>query len=384
MTSFSKSYRDNPEKPKKSPFSLEELSQSVWGRFALFCNESYKKFTPVNEEKRQESSKNALIHRKCIDLLLKGQPEEWEELLEKFNKSQYDTAENFYYHLSRKKLQTPLQVLRIWNIKLTKFVELAEYALTPGENRDLVKLGAFDDIIDEFNKSSSRTFLFLVRLPHFIKDPRDRAMVESSSGYQKILEAGSSQYLADFGLELQRKFRITRTALKDEAAQNLVGQLEDTERNLSQQISILEAEKQELNLQLERSKTHAFQEAVFQLGKTLQQQSQPVLDQLLILSKRLEELTSEDGTLSYTDALTCLITIEALLKAFKAINISSYPSDTEAVFTINGGQLSEYNYVAGTPFKDEKDHKKVRCLYPGWRVGEQVVTPARVEEVGGK
>ncbi len=57
------------------------------------------------------------------------------------------------------------------------------------------------------------------------------------------------------------------------------------------------------------------------------------------------------------------------------------PWDTSQSFELRSEKLGEYSYVEGSAFTDSEDQKIVRCIRPGWRVGEEIITPARVKEI---
>lgn len=119
------------------------------------------------------------------------------------------------------------------------------------------------------------------------------------------------------------------------------------------------------------------------MAKSLQDnQQQPVLSQLFTLYKKLDNCLENNESLSPTDTLTYFITIESLLTAFKQLNISQFPEKIEGTFEITGEDLdnNKYNYTSGSQFFNKDDKKIVKCITPGWKVDDQIVTPAKVEE----
>ena len=94
----------------------------------------------------------------------------------------------------------------------------------------------------------------------------------------------------------------------------------------------------------------------------LQNQSQPVLTQILTLKERLDQSLAENQPLSNTTALTCLITLEDIIKAFHCLNLIPFPNNLNLNFTITGEQLGEYNYISGSPFNHNQDCKQLLPL----------------------
>ncbi|MBC6476730.1 MAG: nucleotide exchange factor GrpE [Hormoscilla sp. GM7CHS1pb] len=352
-----------------------------WVRLVNFINDYYRVFVPKTQKDKERQEAIAPLHHKCVIVLKSG--ENWEEILnEQIESFEYDTAEKFFFHLSSKYSESPRKVREQMQAKLSQFVELAEYALADSESRDLTKLSELSEVIDYFKKSREKTYLFLSELPSVL-EPKYREMLNSSHGYKTLLKWGAYRFLNEFGLQLQKEFNITPTAIKEEAAQNLVRELGETEANLTNQVELLQQENEKLQKELSEIRSQALQSAVCQLVTTLQKQSQPVLDQITILYQRLNKMSESNSELSLSpsDSLSILIALENLLQALNSLNVTQYPAQEDQVFELQSEQLSAYAYVEGSAFANSEDKKVVRCIHPGWRVGEEVITPARVKEV---
>lgn len=361
----------------------QQLKQSSWSKLALFCNQYYLNFTPQKHKNQKCQTSVTQIQLKCVEVIAKDTFENWEELINKnFSESEQKIANKFYYRLTYKYKESPAKIRQNLQANLKRFCELIEYAFVESENRDLVKISEFVDIINSFGNSSEQTFLFLSELPTVLNDDASKTLL-TSIGYQTIVKWGASPYLRKFGLQLQRNFHLTRTAIKDEVAQNLVRDLGETETILRSQIERLLIENQELQACLKDIHVRASQTTTYQLAKTMQSQTQPVLDQVFALHQKLAKISETESNLTVTDreALSVLITLESLLYAFKKINITYFPQDISKVFELTSDRLGEYAYIEGSAFSNKEDKKIVRCVSPGWKVGEEIVTPARVKEV---
>jgi len=359
----------------------EELAVSPWGRLVNFLNDSYREVMPKSQKDQERQEAIAPIHHKCVRVVKEG--DSWEEILnQNFYSVEYEAAKKFFFNLSRKYSESPQEVREQMQAKLSQFVELAEYAFADSENRDLTKLSEFCEVIDYFKKSREKTYMFLSELPSVLEQ-KYREMLNSSAGYQALLKWGASPFLKGFGWQLQKEFKITRTAIKDEAAQNLVWELGETEANLTNQVELLQQENEKLKKELSEIRSQALQSAVCQLVTTLQKQPQPVLDQIMLLYQRLNKMSESNSELSLSpsDSLGILIALENLLQALNSLNVTRYPAQEDQVFELQSEQLSAYAYVEGSAFANSEDKKVVRCIHPGWRVGEEVITPARVKEV---
>ncbi|WP_017294202.1 nucleotide exchange factor GrpE [Geminocystis herdmanii] len=372
-------------KPKPRLFSQEELNSSPWGKFILFLNQSYDNFIPHNFDKQKRQLKIVEIQKKILTILESKQYQTWNNLLDNldFNDYEYDIAENFCFHLSHKYSDDNIEkFLEKWENYLTNFVSLFEHYFNNIEAPDLVKLNQIADIIDQFNKSKERTFWFIILLPKFIDDNSKKILI-NCIGYQEIIKFGAFEDLKEFGYKLQKKFALTRTAIKDRTAQNLVQELGEVESKFKGEIQQLELKIKQLENELEETQRNSFQNAVYDLAKSLQDnQQQPVLSQLFILYKKLDNCLENNESLSPTDTLTYFITIESLLTAFKQLNISQFPEKIEGTFEITGEDLdnNKYNYTSGSQFVSKDDKKIVKCIAPGWKVDDRIVTPAKVEE----
>lgn len=383
--------KSNPKRDKNSLSNYkvtscdQESSMKPWEKLVLFLNKSYKTFIPRHYDKQERQKEVFKIQRKCLEKIKENIYYSWDDILNglKFSESDYKEAEFFCFHLSKKYSEKPKYFLKNWEEKIKKFIDLFEMAMDTKQEPDLVKLEELANIVDEFNKSQQRTFWFLYQLPEFL-DKKSRLILKESHGYQEIMKFGAFEYLTKLGLQLQEEFNLTHTAIKDKVAQNLVQELGETESNLRSEIQRLELENQELENKIETIKEESFQEAVYKLAQLLQNnQQQPVLAQIFNLYQRLENLVENGQHLSNQDTLTCLISIESLLEAFKSLNLTPFPQNINQVFEITGMDLdtNKYNYTSGTQFTKKEEKKKVKCVAPGWCVGEQIVTPAKVEEI---
>lgn len=384
-----------PNKPSKDDRALEfgepekeqpqrelsdgDLASSPWNSLAMFCNDSYRNFILWSEKDKKNQELVVQVQKKCVILLIKAQSSTWDEIIEQFEHREREVAGNFFFYLSRKHRDSPVEVQRQLKINLTQFVELAEYAFTDSGNRDLVKLALIADVISNY-QNQERTFLFLSELPSVL-DEESRSILQSSNGYQTILHWGASRFLKKFWPLLQQKFRITSDVIRDEATQNVLQECGETEANLRSQIELFKIENDELKNQIKDISSQSQQSAVYKFAKTLQEQSNPILDQIVLLYQRLEQSENEGLPLSSTDSLSVLIALEGLLEAFKSLNINQFPADTSQSFELRGDQLGEYSYVEGSAFADSEDKKMVRCIRPGWRVKSELITPARVKEI---
>jgi len=371
---------------KNNDFSYEELVQSPWGKLRIFFNGNYRKFIPpyVEDEKTFLKNKHkAETEQKAVQLLLNNSQRSWEDIRKLTEYDEYEIAGSFYFYLSNRYEDNPETVVDNWKNKAEKFVDLFSYLNNSDNNTDLVKYQEIADLIDSFHKAQAKTFFFLSLLPQYLDD-YSKIIIESSRGYQNIIRWGSTEYLKTLGFEMQREFKLTRTALKQRVADNLVQELGETENNLRAEISRLENENQELEREIQDIKENSLQEAVYTLAKSLQdEQQQPVLDQLFSLYKKIDKLLENNEGLSTQDTLTCFINLENLFKAFSTLNIQPFPPDTEAILEITGEDLdnNKYNYVSGSQFISKEEVKKVKCVACGWKVREEIVTPAKVEEI---
>ncbi len=368
------------EEQPQCELSDADLASSPWNSLAMFCNDSYREFIPWSEKNQKSKELDVKVQKKCVILLTKAQSSTWDEIVaQNFEHREQKAAREFFFYLSRKHRDSPVEVLRQLKINLTQFVELAEYAFTDSGNRDLVKLALIADVISHYQKSE-QTFLFLSELPSVL-DEEPRSILQSSNGYQTILHWGSSRFLKNFWPLLQQKFRITSDVIRDEATQNVLQECGETEVSLRSQIELLKIENDELQNQIKDISSHSEQSAVYKFAKNLQNQSNPILDQIVLLYQGLKKSEDEGLPLSSTDSLSVLIALEGLLEALKSLNINQFPADTSQSFELRGDQLGEYSYVEGSAFADSEEKKMVRCIRPGWRVESELITPARVKEI---
>lgn len=355
-----------------------------WFQFAKFCDENWRYLTPRAWQDRRARSNWEVLEKKCSEMIFSSPPETWRELLAHF-RPQRDRriVEDFISYARGRKASKSAESPRQLQLQVKADVEkFADYALLAfnrvATDRDLMKLNAMADLGSEY-QGSSRVYLFLVGLATFL-EPEPLKIVTESHGFQMLLRCGPTKFLSEFWISLQRRFRITRVALKSEAAENLAREFSETETNLREQLEEAQATISEQEQLIEKLTQEANEEAVYQLGRTLQGQPSPVLDELFTLHRNL--LIQEAEAQEPLDglALNVLIVIENLLKGLTALGIESYPAKLEEPLTLTAQELTEYSYVAGTPFENDGSAKSVDCIKPGWRIKGRIITPARVQE----
>lgn len=359
------------------------LTASPWYQLAEFCNESYKNFIPRNEEYQQEQKNLAPTQKKCVEILSSTTFNHWDELIKRnfrsFEHQQKKIADRFFFRLSKRYSDSPLECQQKLKQNIQTFIELAEYALLKSDNRDLLKISEFSDNLKDLNNSPEKTFYFLNQLPQQLNPLFQSLLLNYSEGYQTLLELGASEFLKDFCFQLQKKFKITYTAIKDQAAQDLVRELEETKVNLCREIDYLKQENADLKAEIQAIEAQAFQDAVCQLTRTLQHRSQPILDQIVDLYQRLNKRAEQGETLS-NDDLRILIILGSILEALRSLNITSFPEDLHQIFRLRGEDLNQYSYIEGSTFATPEDEKTVSCVRYGWQVGSEIITPAQVKE----
>lgn len=78
--------------------------------------------------KKRQYSELAVIQIKCLEKLLNYKTNNWDDLLdelEELDDEEYNKAENFYYHLSRKYSIRPDKFITFWHQK--KYQNLSIY-----------------------------------------------------------------------------------------------------------------------------------------------------------------------------------------------------------------------------------------------------------------
>ncbi len=204
--------RPEKNKPVQPGFSPEELAASPWGRLVNCLNDFYRKIMPKSQKDQERQEAIAPIHHKCVRVVKEG--DSWEEILnQNFDSVEYEAAKKFFDDLSSS--ESPQEVREQMQAKLSQFVELAEYALADSENRDLTKLSELGEVIDYFKKSREKTYWFLSELPSVLEQ-KDREMLNSSAGYQALLQWGASPFLNEFGWQLEERLGIARKEVKQE------------------------------------------------------------------------------------------------------------------------------------------------------------------------
>lgn len=184
-------------------------------------------------------------------------------------------------------------------------------------------------------------------------------------------------------MTFMRDFRLTRADIRDEYAQSKDQEKDQIERDLRTQINILEQQKLELEKQLEKTRNQARQEAVIYIANALQNGRQPALNQIQQMISLLELQIEETGEaeLSSDQALSLFIILRNLMETFQELGIEPYPKSLKGKLELSQNQLSEYAYMEGKAFANEQEIKQVACIQQGWKVGETVITPAKVREL---
>jgi molecular chaperone GrpE (heat shock protein) len=360
-------------------FDIEILEKKSWGQFLLFVENHYKEFVPRLQESNLNFVKNIQV---AIKILNEYNQESWVEILSRIPQIQRVDADELYRHISRSKRLTPQEVYQESQTAIRGLINNAEYGFLDTENRDIGRISQLCDAINYFQNHQSKTYFILAQLEASV--PEDaKPLFAASKGFQQMIQAGPNRKLQDFGMALMKHFRITRSAIKDEAASNIVLSMGELERDLRTQISILEQEKSELEYQLQQTRSKARQEALREIAHFLQNGRQPALDQIQQMIRLLESQAEETGEpeLSSEQALSVFIILRNLMKILQELGIETYPKSLKSKFEISQVDLAEYAYIEGTPFTNEQEIKTVKCIQQGWRVGETVITPAKVREL---
>ena len=381
MTQESFKPKPKPSSPiarpkKQNPIDPES---SCWERLAFFCNHFSQDFVPRSIGNRKIQEKKAHLHHHYLEYYLDNTQTTWERLINQFRDDEDDLARNFFFDLPYKSSLSPQEFIETAEGRIKKFIDYAPFALLDRDDRDLIKVGDCGDILDFFSKSSARTFFFIYYLLRLL-DEKTATFLKDSFGYQELLQWGASRYIWRLCPRLQDHFGLTDTAQKDQAAQNLAQQLGETERNLKAQIQLLDNENQELKNEIESIKDEALQETISQLARSLQEQPQPVLDQIYNLLQRLTLYTENNEALSATETLTCFIVLDDVLNVLKSLGIEQYPQKLNCVFGISESDLGQYIYVDGSSFLNLQEIKTVKCIRQGWRANKAIITPAQVKE----
>jgi|GEM_PF-1736380 len=366
----------------KEVFDLQILEKNPWGQFLLFVEvfveDHYKKV--IN--RYQEENKNpAKIIGNAINLLNDYHQESWGELLNRIPQSERLDANELYQHISRYRKLTPLEVYQESYATITTLINNAEYGFLDSENRDIGRITQLCDAINYFQNSQSKTYFIISQLQAVVPEEA-KLLFAASKALQIIVEAGPIDSLRHFGMDLMKNFRVTRSAIKDEVASNIVLSIGETERELKTQISNLEREKIELEYQLEQTRNKAREASVIEITHLLQNGRQPALDQIQQIIRLLEYQIEETGEaeLSAELSLSVFISLRNLMEILQKLGIEAYPKSMKGSFEISQVNLSEYAYIEGQSFTNEQEIKQVECIQQGWRVGETVITPAKVRE----
>lgn len=371
--------RENKNYTFKQAFDEKFLAINPWGQFLLFIEDYYCPFNSKNDEVHQTRSS---VLRNAINLLNEYHKESWGEILNRVPREERLDADELYRYISRYKRLTPQEVYQESQSSIRGLINNAEYGFLDSESRDIGRISQLSDAINYFRGNQSRTYLIIAQLPE--KVPEDaKPLFAASRKFQQMIENGAVRKLQDFSMALMKHFKVTRTAIKDEAASNLVLSMGEIERDLQTQISILEQEKMQLEYQLEQTRIQAREEAVIEIAHLFQNGRQPALDQIQGIICLLETQMEETGEpeLSSEQALSIFIILRSLMEILDKLGIESYPKFKKNSFEISQLDLCEYSYIEGTPFNSDAEIKKVECTHQGWRIGETVITPAKVKEL---
>ncbi|MBD2136944.1 hypothetical protein H6F32_04920 [Anabaena sp. FACHB-1237] len=363
----------------KEAFDLQTLQKNPWGQFLLFIEDCYKDFTPRPKEELQ---KRAKMIQNGIKLLNENYQDSWAELLSKIPPAERIEVDEVYRHISRTKKLTPQEVYQESQAAIRGLINNAEYGFLDTENRDIGRISQLSDTINYFQNHQSKTYLILFQLPGVVSEDA-QAMFTASRGFQEIIDAGPSRKLQDFGMALMKRFQVTHTAIKAEAASNLVISIGEIERNLKNQIHTLEQQKLELEEQLQQQRNQGKQKALIEIATSLQNGRQPALDQMQQMMKILESQIEENGepALSSEQSLSVFIILRNIMKVLQELGIETYPKSLTKPLEISQKQLSEYAYIEGKSFVNQQEIKKVECIQQGWKVGETIITPAKIREL---
>lgn len=380
--------RPSPEQPKKpqntksslkDKFDLEIIQKNPWGQFLLFVEDFYGKYIPPSTE---DDKKLANILQSAIKTFNQHHQESWRQILHRIPPSSNKVIDDFYYYLSNRRKLTPQEVYQESQAAIQGLINNAEYGFIHTDNKDIGRISQLSDAINYFQKHRSKTYLVLSQLEAYV--PEDaKKFFAASQVFQGIIASGAHEILTDFGMALMKHFKVTRTAIKDETAKNLVSGIGEIERQLKTQISILEAEKLELTRELQQLREQGHQEIVTQIAQELQNGSQRALDQIQKIISLIQPQIEASGEaqISSDDALAIFIVLRNLMTIFQKLGIETYPKSLKDSFTISQVDLAKYAYVGGTPFTNYTEIKQVQCIQKGWKVNDNIITPAKVQEL---
>lgn len=406
-----------PKTPAVLPTSIAVAEQTgdAWRNFVLFIDEAHSDYIPLTEEKRNLRAITAAVERKCIELLLADPGDDWSALVE-HNFAEIEArkiALEFFRYVkkaSRASDPTPAAFVAQFKLDLDEFVALTEAILAREDGRDPNRLQRFVKLLNRYGSgTASRSFLLLVTLLDVLPAPA-ATLLQTSPGYHAILQAGSFRSLPTLWRDLQRHFKLDTErdlhksvaeataieqpiAVQAMPAQPVIEQtavvgfaqpiVEEDPLELRQHLQTAQARIAILEDMVSKTQQQAQQTAIQSFARALQNRPNPALDQLFTLHRWLQKEMNNGVTLS-SDLLRIFITLEDVLESFDVVGIASFPSHLEMPFTLQGDQLGEFAYVEGSPFNGRADIKTVTCVRPGWRVGETIITPARVKEVKKK
>ncbi len=360
---------------------------TAWPRFAEFCDQHVRDFTPRSPEKRAQALDDSRLHRRCADLLVKGHEAPLGTVVQTEFADEREKERALTFLRScledrwRPRGGRPLQqsssvVSERLRADANRLADCLERGL--GQQRDLVALDALADILQRYQGSRS-TYLMLCALNAVLPEP-GKGILERSNGFANLLAWGATPFLRDFWFRFQRQMGATRVAIKTEAAQNLARELSETEDSLSLELERIRARLAAVEAELVKSREDSQAAAVLALGTRLQDRPNPVLDQLVETLARLRARAETDGFGLAGDLLSALIIMEEILEGLQSLGLRHFPQNLAEPLVITEADLSRFHYVGGTPFRASGDSRRVRCLKPGWEVAGRVITPARVVE----
>ncbi|MEY3334039.1 MAG: hypothetical protein RLZZ176_2342, partial [Cyanobacteriota bacterium] len=287
----------------------------------------------------------------------------------------------FYQEISRYKRLTPQEVYQASQTATQVILNHDKYGFVDGkiDAERINRKTQLNEAIDYFHNNQYKTYFIIAQLPELV--PEDaKPMFAASKAFQQIIAAGLNIKLEEFSMALMRRFRLTRADIIADYAQWKDQEKDQIERDLRTQINILEREKLE---QLEKTRNQASQESVIEIAHSLQNGRQPALNQIQQMISLLELQIEETGEpeLSSEQALSLFIILRNLMKTFHELGIEPYPKSLKGKLELSQNQLSEYAYMEGKAFVNEQEIKQVECIQQGWKVGEIVITPAKVREL---
>ncbi len=97
-----------------------DLASSPWNSLAMFCNDSYEEFIPWNEENQKTQESVVQVQQKCVTLLTKTPSGTWDEIVYQFEPRERKAARDFFFYISRKHRDTPVEMQRQLKVNLAQ------------------------------------------------------------------------------------------------------------------------------------------------------------------------------------------------------------------------------------------------------------------------